>query len=445
MNILIESLLKNVFARPNENVTQNSTGLPPGKRSGICYNYYLNSDYKNDPLIHSFLRKKIAKDISFSEGKNFLDSLESHTIPHIMASKALSWRDDRSLYDVIKKEEVDLLEETFLRLKDDFRRNKRYIFPLYRFLGSEFTGNNFSILSTTSLNDIIQRAISEYPYYSKIERWLEIPARSAERAYERMEAICGSFSLTLNDAQRYQFTMATQVSGHVDETGCFHSFPLRVLPSLSMDIEVDVEDIKWLKNIDKVIGNERANSKFIQAIRFFFLSWFATSQERFALNCMALDALVPRKLESMKNKCEWIRSSSSVDIDLNSVELLFKKIRSSIIHGSSASLPLCPEYPTFVSTYRVEALSALDALTADVLRKQIFSSSMSERISPLEKDPEIKSAAERIFGADNLSKIKLRSNPLNSLSEGYPSTWEKDGQPSSITQRIRNFLNLRSS
>lgn len=444
MNILIESLVKNVFARPNENVTQNKTGLPPGKRSGICYNYYLNGDYRNDSLIHSFLRKKIAKDISFSEGKNFLDILESNTIPHIMASKALSWRDNRSLYDVIKKEEVGLLEDTFLRLKDDFRRNKRYVFPLYRFIGGEFTGNNLSILSTTSLNERTQRAISEYPHYSEIKRWLEIPARSAERAYERMEAICGSFSLTLNNPQRYQFTMAAQVSGHIDETGCFHSFPLRVLPSLSMDIEVDDKDIIWLKNIDKIIGNERVNSKYIQALRFFFLSWFATSQERFALNCMALDALVPRKLERMKNKCEWIKRSSSVDVDLNSVELLFKKIRSSIIHGSSASLPLCPEYPIFVSTYRVEALSALDALTADVLRKQIFSSAMSERISTLEKNPEIKSAAERIFGADNLSKIRLRSNPLSLLSKGYLSTWEKDGRTSSIAQKIMRFLKLRS-
>ena len=445
MNLVAELLLKNVFSKPNENVTKSASGLPPGKMSGIGYSYYLNENYKNEPSLHNFLRKKVAKDISFSEAHKFCDTLEKETIPAIISRKALSCRDDRTLYEVIRKEEADWVEETFLRLRDNFKKNKYYTFPLYRFSGDEFRGSNFSILATHSLSNKLQRAITEYPYYSKIERWLTIPARSTERACERMEAICASFSLSLSNPQRYQFTMALEVSGHVDEEGCFHSTPSRVLPSLSTDIKIDAADHNWLKQLDKNIGDEHISSKHLQALRFFFFSWFAASQERFALNCMALDALVPSKIKDMQRKCEWIRNSSSVAIDINSVELLFKKIRSSIIHGSSASLPLCPEYPTFISLYRVEALTALDALTADVLKKQIFPSLMTTRVSELDRDPEIKAAAERIFGADNLEKIRLRSDPLKSLSKGHPSTWEKDVKSPGLIEKFITLMKAKGA
>lgn len=445
MNILVELTIRNVFSQPNPSVTKNSSGLPPGKTSGICYNYYLNDTYKNDPLIHAFLRKKVAKDISLSESQNFSDRFESKTIPKIMASRALSWRDDRSLYDVIKKEEVQFLEEMFLLLKEDFKKEKHYIFPLQKFSGKEFRGKNFSILSTDSIDKELSRGFYDTPYYSKVNRWLKIYARSTERACERMEAVCGSFSLTLNNNERHQFSMASAVSGHIDEETCFHSLPSRVLPSLSTSVEIDDSDASWLKEIDKKLSDERSSSKELQALRFFFFSWFAVSQERFALNCMALDALVPRKFNRMQDKCEWIRKSCSVDVDLNAIELLFKKIRSSIIHGSSASLPLCIDYPTFVSLYRVEALSALDALTADVLKSHIFSSAMGTRISPLDRDPEIKSIAEKIFGADNLSHITLRSGPLRLLSKGHPSSWEGKKKPSNLLKKFLSLFNSRTA
>lgn len=445
MNFLTENLLKSVFSKPNSTVTKNSAGLPPGKMFGVCYNYYLNGNYKNDPEIQDFLRRKVVKDISFSEAHEFSDTLEDEVIPKIVASKFFSWRDERSLYEVIKEEEVKFIEESFVRLKEEFKKEKLYFFPLYKIYGNEFRGNNFSIISTASLNEILQQPLHEIPYHAKIERWLRVSARSTERACERMEAICGSFALTLSDPQRHQFTMAHAASGHVDEKGTIYSLPPRVLPPLSTNIEVDEPDIKWLKELDKKLSNERVNSKELQALRFLFFSWFAVSQERFALNCMALDALIPRKINHMKGKCEWIKKAASTDIDLYSIELLFKKIRSSIIHGSSASLPLCLDYPTFVSRYRVEALSALDALTADVLKAHIFSSLLVGHVSPRDKDPEIKARAEKIFGAENLAQIDLRSQPLKSLSKGYTSTWEEGSQSNNIFKKIIKCLKFKTS
>lgn len=444
MNVLIDALLKSVFSKPNRNVTKNRTGLPPGKMFGVCYNYYLNGNYKNDPEIHDFLRKKVAKDISFSEVHKFSDTLEDEVIPKIVVSKVFSWRDERSLYEVVKKEEVKFIEKEFLRLKDEFKKDKCYFFPLHRVYGNEFTGRNFSIISTESLNESLQQPLHRIPYHAEIERWLRVSARSTERACERMEAICGGFALTIKDPQRYHFTMAHAASGHVDEKGAIHSLPPRIMPSLSTDIEVDELDIKWLNEIDKNISNERVKSKELQALRFMFFSWFAVSQERFALNCMALDALIPRKIDRMKAKCEWIKKTASVELDLYSIELLFKKIRSSIIHGSSASLPLCLDYPTFISLYRVEALSALDALTADVLKTHIFSSLLVSHVSPRDKDPEIRAMAEKIFGAENLAQIDLLSQPLKSLSKGYLSTWEKGNQHENIFKKLIRRLKFKA-
>ena len=98
MNLVAELLLKNVFSKPNENVTKSASGLPPVKMSGIGYSYYLNENYKNEPSLHNFLRKKVAKDISFSEAHKFCDTLEKETIPAIISRKALSWRDEALLH-----------------------------------------------------------------------------------------------------------------------------------------------------------------------------------------------------------------------------------------------------------------------------------------------------------------------------------------------------------
>lgn len=441
MNILIELLTKSVFALSNETVTENCSGLPTGGLSGIGYNYYINGKYRICPELHKFLSKRVIKDISYSESQRFCKEFEKLVLPDVMSGKMLSWRDHKSLFEVLSSPEVTSLEANFSQLSTAFIEKKDYIFPLRRFEGDSFAGTNFSITAKTALNADVLRVLDDMSTYNSINFWLIISARNSERAFEKMEVVCGALALAMNGAERHTFSMGSILSGHFTGTGSFHSSPARVVPALRTDFKFSAEDVEWLKILDKILVEGSSNSKCLQALRFFFMAWFATSQERFALNCMALDALVPKKHRSMKAKCEWLRDMASVKVDLYAIEMLFKKLRSSVMHGDSASLPACRDYPVFIDDYRVEPLSALDAMTADVLRRHIFGLAIKTKISLAESDPEIRAGLERIFGHKTFEAMRSHPNLLEILNKSHLSSWEKNmPQTNVITRFYRRII-----
>lgn len=435
MNILIEILSRSVFSEPNEITTGKASGFPPRPNNQIGYEYFINHGYSLDPRIFKFLKVSVCGDISYSEAQKFCIEFERETLPLIMSRRIFARRDEKSLFEVIADTEVSFMSERFLELRDRFHSKTTHYFPLKPFAGKVFSGKNFSIITLETLIEEQAPAQEILNFFNGAEFWLVVPERSAERAFDKMEAICGSIALAMNDAERHTFGIVHSTSGHMSESGAYHSQPTRLVPSIMNVFRFNEFDHSWLTVLDKTLSDSSNNTKQLQALRFFFLSWFAVSQERFALNCMALDALIPKKMRSFRTKCVWIKAATSSDVDLVAIELLFKKIRSSIIHGDSASLSACLDYPRFIDDYRTDPLSALDNLTADVLRMGIFKGKMQERLSEVESNPELTAIVKKTFGAKAWEARIKNSNHLACLDRGYKSDWESE-EPSPSGFRV---------
>lgn len=426
MNTLIELLTKSVFAKANRCTTSHHEDANVAAPQSSGFQYFLDERYRSDPHVYKFLRKNLTHDLTYTEGVQFCRELEQSGLSLLLPKHSLSWDDERPLFEIISKLEIEALDTAYTALKSNFLRQKSYLFPLKRFKGFLFRGDQFSIVCRDDVHAAHPSHLERIPVLQDVELWLQINARSTESAVEKMEVVCGSFSLVLADIERHQKSMANSSGGHLSEPSSYSSAPSRVVPPLPYDFEFEESDKKWLKRLDGILSEQKRSSKYQQALRFFFLAWFADSQERFALNCMAIDALIPKnKHRSMRKKCEWVKNSMSVPVDLYAIELLMKKLRSSLLHGDQASLPLCKEYNVFVESYRIEPLSALDHVVADVLLQGVYPNTMTRRKPILERDVDIKQHTEMMFGKDNQNLAELRAGHLVKLHKNIPSRWER--------------------
>jgi len=430
LNVFLESLCKSIFIRPNADSLTHVRGISQSVKNGLGYSYYLNSNYRKSKEVYNFIRSKFCKDLSYTEVEYFCNGFEKSFLPILLAGRFISWQDNRSFYYLINEEDLHYLKDSFNVFSRNFISNKKYLFPIKRFGGHAFSGRNFSIRPLDSLSDVERYGeLLKIPYLEGISHWVTVSARSAERAFEKFEAISGTLALAVRDQDRYTFVSVSPIGGHIQWDGSHHSFPLRTVPSVMEEFLFSEDDCVWLSDLDTLLSGKKEVTKYLQALRFFSFAWFARDQERYALHCMCLDALVPNKLKSMKAKCEWIRMACSSPPDLHAVEILMKKIRSSLLHGDHASLPACPDYPTFVGLYGLEPLVALDFMVADILKATIFGGRLVPRENLLVQDEGYRKSLQSIYG-EHLDDILNRPSVVKQLLKGLPSSWEQAEQPS---------------
>ena len=430
LNIFLQSLCKSIFIRPNADSLIHVSGIDPLGRHGLGYSYYLNDNYRKSQEVYSFIRGEICKDLSYTEIETFCEGFERQFLPILLRGRFISWQDSISFYNKINEDDLCYLKDSFIIYSRNFIIDKKYHFPLKRFKGHHFSGSNFSIGPLDSLDERGRYGCAlKIPYLKDISLWVTVSARSSERAFEKFEAISGALALAVRDQDRYTFVSVNPIGGHLQCDGSYHSFPLRTVPSVMEEFLFTKDGFVWLSDLDRLLSAKKGASKHLQALRFFSFAWFARDQERYALHCMCLDALVPNKLKSMKGKCEWIKTAGSSPPDLYAIEILMKKIRSSLLHGDHASLPACPDYPTFVASYNLEPLIALDYMVADILKTTVFRGVLVPREDLLLQEESYRRSLQNLYG-EHLDEMLNRPSVIKQLLKGLPSTWEQAEQPS---------------
>jgi hypothetical protein len=235
------------------------------------------------------------------------------------------------------------------------------------------------------------------PILKSATTYLGVKARGIERATDNASIFLGSLFLCMFSETQFSHVMADPVEGILtfDEGLTFHS-SRKHIPFLSNPIRLVPDDRKWIKKIETVLAGKVTDRKLNRSLRWLHSAWFAFGAERFTLICQAIDALTPSSADAMGAKCNWIHQNLSEDLCIKPIELLFKKIRSDVVHGDAPSLVESKSYVEFISTYGVDPMTA----AVEVARKLIIDKFIPEMVSrphPMTTHPEALDQKEKIF------------------------------------------------
>jgi hypothetical protein len=176
------------------------------------------------------------------------------------------------------------------------------------------------------------------------------------------------------------------------------------VPALSEPISLTSSDRVWLDKVDEFLEDEFKNRKTIRALQWMRSSWFLSGAERFTTICQAVDAVTPSKCKAMKAKCGWIVSALSADLSTEAAEILFKSLRSDVVHGDAPALIESSYYLDFLEKYNLDPMHAAFEIVRHIL-VQNYLPEMIVRSNPILGYPKVLERMNEIYARYGMEYI----------------------------------------
>lgn len=392
---------------------------------GSAYGYWRSPKTMKLHTDLEVFREISGKDISFQEVQDLVGRYIGEFVNPIVAGRFDIQLGDGSLLDALDAEAIEALFRCFFEHISRFVEDTSFWLPLttVHLEGFEFSGCHFSIYSKPQPAGIDDREVEgmlgRLPILENAASYMRITARNAERALEKANVVLGALMLCMHEGNQYVHTMGKPASGILNFDGRLN-FQSSVphVPYLATQITLNAADQGWLSGIDAVWEHEPANKKLIRALQCLRASWFLKGAERFSCICQALDAATPSKFNTMMAKCSWASQALPEIVDDEAVQLLFKKLRSDVMHGDAPSLVDSKAYVDFIAKYATDPLLSAFEITRQVLF-QTFLPDMIVRPHPLAELPESLAALNaplRHYGMEYVPSDGFDFSRLSSIS-----------------------------
>ena len=372
-------------------------GTGPG---GIGYSYWKSYDKLALHELLPAIRNASSTDMSLSEALELVEKFCSLYINPVIAGK-FNWQDGRgSLDNYLSDAQKSVLKGAFFSHLLDFSREKWYWAPLNSIVGASYRGRCLILADVPESSDITDQRMSDFlqkPLLEKATKYAGLKARNTGHAKEKLSVVLGALFLCMYSGTHHSHTMGRSTSGLLSFEGGATIFSTRAhLPYLANKIDLTDADFPTLSRVEELLEGDVMDRKLVRSLRWLSNSWFAYGAERFSLTCQAIDALTPSDLNTMKAKCSWIYDQLSGQIAHEPIEMLFKKIRSDIVHGDAPSLIESPTYLDFLSRYGVDPELAVVEIVRKVIVER-FMQCVSVRSHPILAYPEIIESQKKIF------------------------------------------------
>lgn len=293
---------------------------------------------------------------------------------------------DGCLLERLESEKVEKLKQDFFEYIPTCVAEKQFWLPIGSVEGEAYKGRVFTILSKQEFERTEAGQAVEslgVRQQKNASSFLGVKARNRTRALEKSSAILGSLMLCMYSGTQFSHTMGKAVADifEIGDRTIMSTTPPHV-PALSEPIFLTSSDRVWLDRVDQFLEDEHKNRKIIRALKWMRSSWFSSGAERFTAFCQAADAVTPSKLNTMKAKCGWIVSALSTNLSTDAAEILFKSLRSDVMHGDAPALIESVSYLAFLEKYHVEPSHATFEIVRHILIRK-FLPEMIVRSNPI--------------------------------------------------------------
>nr|WP_309503022.1 hypothetical protein [uncultured Roseovarius sp.] len=347
---------------------------------GLGYGYWRSPKIMELNKKVRIFRELTQAELSYNEVEEFVSSYLEKFVNPVIAGRFDLQIGDGCLLERLEREEVERLKQCFFEYVAVYVSEKQFWLPLGSVEVEAYKGKVFTILSKQEFESIwAGQAVESLGVRQQKNAlsFLGVKARNRTRALEKSSAIIGSLMLCMYSGTQFSHTMGETVSDifEIGDRTIMSTTPPHV-PALSTPIILTSSDRVWLDKVDEFLEDEFNNRKLIRALQWMRSSWFLSGAERFTTICQAVDAVTPSKFKTMRAKCGWIVSALSADLSTDAAEILFKSLRSDVVHGDAPALIESSNYLTFLEKYDVEPMHA----TFEIVRHILIQSFLPEMI-----------------------------------------------------------------
>lgn len=338
---------------------------------GLGYGYWRSPKIMKLNKKVRIFRELTQAELSYSEVEDFVSSYLDKFVNPVVAGRFDLQIGDGCLLERLESEKVERLKHDFFEFLPICVAEKQFWLPIGSVEGEAYKGKVFMILSKQEFERTEAGQAVESLRLRKqnnASSFLGVKARNRTRALEKSSAIIGSLMLSMYSGTQFSHTMGETVSDifEIGDGTIMSTTPPHV-PALSNPISLTSSDRVWLDKVDELLEDEFKNRKIIRALQWMRPSWFLSGAERFTTICQAIDAVTPSNYNTMKAKCGWIVSALSADLSTEAAQILFKSLRSDVVHGDAPALIESSHYLDFLEKYDVEPMHAAFEIVRHIL------------------------------------------------------------------------------
>jgi hypothetical protein len=367
---------------------------------GLGYSYWTSYHALALHKMLPSIRKASSRDISLNEAKELVKEFCGLHIVPLIAGQFHLQTGRGSLSNHLNDAQKQILKNEFSSCLFEFTREKWHWMPLNSVVGTGYKGKDLILADIPEASEITHLEMSTFlhkPLFENAKKYAGLKARNTEHAVEKLGILLGTLFLCMHAGTHHSHTMGTPTSGVLFfEDGMTIYSSAAHLPCLATELELTEADFPLFLKIEQLLRGDEADRKLNRSLRWLSASWFAKGAERFSLICQAIDALTPSSLNTMRAKCHWIREQLNGAVAQEPIELLFKSIRSDIVHGDAPSLIESTKYLEFLSRYDIEpGFAALEIVRKILVEK--FIPCVSIRPDPIVAYPDLIEQQRAVF------------------------------------------------
>lgn len=403
------AILKGVRFSPHCAQTDLRTdGIHSKGLGGLGYGYWRSPKIMKLNQKVRIFRELTHAELSYDEVKDFVSSYLDKFVNPVVAGRFDLQIGDGCLFERLENEKVEQLKQDFFDYVPTYVAEKQFWLPIGSVEGKAYKGKVFTILSKQEFERTEAGQAIESLGVRKQKNassFLGVKARNRTRALEKSSAIIGSLMLSMYSGTQFSHTMGETVSDifEIDDGTRMSTTPPHV-PALSEPISLTSSDKDWLNKVDEFLEDESKNRKTIRALQWMRSSWFLSGAERFTTICQAVDAVTPSKYNTMKAKCGWIVSALSADLSTEAAEILFKSLRSDVVHGDAPALIESSYYLDFLEKYDADPMHAAFEIVRHIL-VQKYLPEMIVRSNPILSYPNALEKVNEIYARYGMEYI----------------------------------------
>lgn len=277
-------------------------------------------------------------------------------------------------------------------------RSTLFLFPLGAVrVERAFQSNAFFLVDTRSLDEIqLPGGLSgheldgnQFPPMAdwkgkkwRPTAWLGISSPAQVVARRVKNAVLGALALTPLPQYRRQFTSQDTVGGicTIDDRTAGVSVTAPHVPPLSETIILARNDNEWLMMLSEQLASpDKAERRNMQALEYYYRSWFLGPSERFPILFFVLDSLFGSIADGTKAVVEGAHHLLGVDRDRMR---LLCRLRNAVVHGGAPEVYDSTKYARYYQEYGADPVDDVELVVADSLRVTIFDGRLGEHPDP---------------------------------------------------------------
>lgn len=402
---IVEKTLNSVYDSVGDDGMMNSFIIQqPGSQfsfSGIAVEIFFRRTLLIDAAVH--LRRNGPAFFRYLSLNSAMTDLRSFVTDNfwILRSLVTFKKAETSYLARASNEQVDLLAEKLAQSPLFAPEPFQALYPLVPVTaGVSFHGENFSILDAVALGKdaFLSKAIGanflpeQFPPFKdwngvkeKPSSWLliKVPHKNIGRKF--CAAVLGGAALTITGPRRYQFSGRHMFGGRCSfskSSGYSVNFQNPLTPALMENIVFNADDHPWLKILDeKLSSNSDTEIKAINALQYFYRTWFLDNAERFPISCMALDSVLGENASTTESVITGVRSLLGDQVEWDRLSLLMS-LRGSVIHGGAPDVYESKKYLKYYAKYGDDPISDMDVVLSECLRRKLFNGSFRAQPDP---------------------------------------------------------------